>query len=240
MASPFSGFRPAALTFLRQLRRNNRREWFLEHRETFDEEVLGPLRTLVSEMDVRFARFAPEIAGEPKRSIFRIYRDVRFSKDKSPYKTHAAAWFQHRNASHGVGSETHGAGAGFYFHLEPGASLLAGGMWMPPRPSLNAIREAIAAKPAEFAKSMGSTAFKRRFGTLSEEGMLKRLPRGFDPGHPAEPWLRYQSFTVSARLGDAEVTDRRLADRLERGFVTVLPMVRWLNGALGYPPARSR
>jgi uncharacterized protein (TIGR02453 family) len=238
--TPFSGFRPAALTFLRQLKRNNRREWFQDHRAAYDDEVLGPLRLLVEEMDVRFARFAPEIAADPKRSIFRIHRDVRFSKDKSPYKTHAAAWFQHRNASHGVGSETHGAGAGFYFHLEPGASIVAGGIWMPPRPTLNAIRDGIAARPVDFAKSIGSTAFKRRFGRLNEDAMLKRLPRGFDPGHPAEPWLRYQSFTVSARLGDAEVTDRRLADRLQRDYSVMLPMVRWLNRALGYEPAAKR
>lgn len=240
MAAPFTGFRPAALTFLRQLKRHNEREWFQERKPTYEAELLAPLRLLVEEMDVRFAKFAPEIAGDPKRSIFRIYRDVRFSKDKSPYKTHASAWFQHRNASHGVGSETHGAGAGFYFHLEPGASFLAGGIWMPPRPTLGAIRDAIAEDPKAFAKTMSATAFKRRFGKLSEEAMLKRLPRGFDPGHPAEAWLRYQSFTVSARLSDAEVTDRRLPDRIQRDYAVLLPMVRWINRALGYPPAERR
>lgn len=240
MAALFSGFRPAALTFLRQLKKNNERDWFQERKATYEAELLTPLRLLVEEMDVRFAKFAPEIAGDPKRSIFRIYRDVRFSKDKSPYKTHASAWFQHRNASHGVGSETHGAGAGFYFHLEPGASFLAGGIWMPPRPTLGAIRDGIAEDPKAFAKTMSATAFKRRFGKLSEEAMLKRLPRGFDPGHPAEAWLRYQSFTVSARLSDAEVTDRRLPDRIQRDYAVLLPMVRWINRALGYQPAERR
>jgi uncharacterized protein (TIGR02453 family) len=238
--APSSGFRPAALTFLRRLKRNNQRDWFQEHRDAYDHDLMAPLRQLVEEMDVRFARFAPEIVGHPKRSVFRIYRDTRFSKDKSPYKTNAGLWFQHRNASHGVGTETHGAGAGFYFHLEPGASFVAGGIWMPPRPTLNAIRDRIAAKPAEFAKSMSSTAFKRRFGKLSEEAMLKRLPRGFDPGHPAEPWLRFQSFTVSAQLTDAQVCDRKLPDRLAKDYEVILPMVRWINVALGYPPANRR
>jgi uncharacterized protein (TIGR02453 family) len=240
MSTIFRGFSRGALTFLRQLKRNNKREWFLANRETYDNEVLMPLRLFVEEVDVRFGHFAPEFVGDPKRSIFRIHRDVRFSKDKSPYKTHAASWFKHQNAGHGVGSETHGGGAGFYFHLEPGGSMVAGGIWMPPRPTLNQLRDSIAAKPAEFAKSMNGTTFKRRFGKLSEEAMLTRLPRGFSPGHPAERWLRYQSFTVHAMLSDTEVLDRRVADRVERDFKTMLPFVRWLNRSLGYQPADKR
>jgi uncharacterized protein (TIGR02453 family) len=240
MTSLFPGFSRGALTFLRQLKRNNRREWFQANRETYDREVLEPLKLLVEEVDVRFGHFAPEYIGDPKRSIFRIHRDVRFSKDKSPYKTHAASWFKHRNAGHGVGSETHGGGAGFYFHLEPGGSLVAGGIWMPPRPTLNRLRDSIATKPAAFEKSMSAPAFKRRFGKLSEEAMLTRLPRGFAPGHPAERWLRYQSFTVHAMLSDAEVLDRRVVDRVERDFKTMLPFVRWLNSSLGYQPAERR
>ncbi len=240
MTDTFRGFGRGALTFLRQLKRSNKREWFLAHRDVYDEEVLGPLRLFVEEFDVRFARFAPEFVGDPKRSIFRIYRDVRFSKDKSPYKTHAAAWFKHQNSGHGVGSESHGSGAGFYFHLEPGASFVGGGIWMPPRETLNQLRDSIAAKPAEFEKSMSATGFKRRFGKLSEEAMLTRLPRGFAPGHPAEPWLRYQSFTAGAELTDTQVLDRRVVDRVEKDFKTMLPFVRWLNKSLGYQPGDRR
>ena len=240
MTDTFRGFGRGALTFLRQLKRNNKREWFQAHRDAYDEEVLGPLKLFVEEMDVRFGTFAPEFVGDPKRSIFRIYRDVRFSKDKSPYKTHAAAWFKHRNSGHGVGSETHGGGAGFYFHLEPGASFVGGGIWMPPRESLNQLRDSIAAKPAEFEKSMSAPGFKRRFGKLSDEAMLTRLPRGFAAGHPAERWLRYQSFTAGAMLSDDQVLDRRVVDRVEKDFRTMLPFVRWLNMALGFPPADRR
>jgi uncharacterized protein (TIGR02453 family) len=233
-------FSSRALTFLRALKRNNQREWFHAHRDDYEEHILSPMRLFVEEMDVRFANFAPEFIGNPRRSIFRIHRDVRFSKDKSPYKTHAACWFSHRNASHGVGSETHGGGAGFYFHLEPGASITAGGIWMPPRPSLNRLREAIAKAPRRFAATMRGHAFRRRFVGLSEEAVLKRLPRGFSPGHPAEPWLRFCSFTVSAPLTDAQVTDRTLCDRVQRDFSLALPLVRWLNVALGYQPASRR
>lgn len=240
MTATFRGFGKGALTFLRQLKRNNRREWFQANRDAYEHEVLEPLKLLVEEVDVRLAGFAPEFIGDPKRSIFRIHRDVRFSRDKSPYKTHAASWFKHRNAGHGVGSETHGGGAGYYFHLEPGASMVAGGIWMPPRPSLNRLRESIAAKPALFAGTMSAPAFKRRFGALSEEAMLSRLPRGFAPGHPAEAWLRYQSFTVHAMLPDTDVLSARLADRIEKDYRTMLPFVRWLNSALGYMPATSR
>ena len=240
MTETFRGFSRGALTFLRQLKRNNEREWFQARKETFDNEVLAPLKLLVEEVDVRFGSFAPEFVGDPKRSIFRIYRDVRFSKDKSPYKTHAAAWFKHQNSSQGVGSEAHGAGAGYYFHLEPGASFIGGGIWMPPRPTLNQLRDSIAVKPKDFEKSMSAPAFKRRFGTLSEESMLSRLPRGFAPGHPAEKWLRYQSFTAGAELSDADVLDRRLVDKVEKDFKTMLPFVRWLNQALGYPEKANR
>ena len=240
MSSDFRGFNRGALTFLRQLKRNNDREWFQSNRETYDNEVLSPLKLLVEEVDVRFGSFAPEFVGDPKRSIFRIHRDIRFSKDKSPYKTHASSWFKHRNASQGVGSEAHEGGAGFYFHLEPGGSMVAGGIWMPPRATLNRLRDSIAAKPADFAKSMSATGFKRRFGNLSEESMLTRLPRGFAPGHPAEKWLRYQSFTVHAMLSDKEALDRRLVDRIEKDYTVMLPFVRWLNNSLGHPPATKR
>lgn len=240
MTENFRGFSRGALTFLRQLKRNNKREWFLAHREAYDNEVLGPLKLLVEEVDVRFGHFAPEFVGDPKRSIFRIYRDVRFSKDKSPYKTHAASWFKHQNSGHGVGSESHGSGAGFYFHLEPGESFLAGGIWMPPRPMLNQLRDSIAAKPKDFEKSISAPAFKRRFKKLSEEAMLTRLPRGFAPGHPAEKWLRYQSFTAGATLSDADVLSRRLVEKIEKDYKVLLPFVRWLNQSLGFPAATRR
>ena len=233
-------FGRGTLTFLRQLKRNNEREWFQANKDRFESEVLNPLKLFVEEMDVRFGSFAPEFVGDPKRAIFRIYRDVRFSRDKSPYKTHAAAWFKHQNSAKGVGSEAHGAGAGSYFHIEPGASFVGGGIWMPPRPTLNALRDSIAAKPKEFEKSMRAPAFKRRFGKLSDEAMLTRLPRGFDPGHPAEQWLRYQSFTAGAELSDADILDRRLADKVEKDFRTMLPFVRWLNQSLGYPAKDRR
>ena len=233
-------FTPAALTFLRQLAKNNRREWFQDRKDTFDTQVLAPMREFVEEMDVRLATLAPEIGGSPRRSIFRIYRDTRFSKDKSPYKTNVGCWFTALAAGHGVGSETHGAGAGFYFHLEPGHCMVAGGIWMPPRDALLRIRDAIAEAPKAFEKTLAAPAFKKRFGSLSEEKMLVRVPKPWNADHPAARWLRHCSFTVSAPLTDAEVTGARLPALVERDMARMLPFVRWLNATLGYPPKDRR
>ena len=233
-------FPPRALTFLRQLKRYNRRDWFEANRGTYETAVREPLMDLVEELDVRLARLAPEIIGDRKRSLFRIHRDVRFSRDKSPYKTHASAWMYHRAAGRSVGKEATSGGAGFYFHLEPRASLVAGGLWMPMPDSLRKIRDAIAADPKGFERTMASAAFRRRFGTLSEEEMLQRLPRGYAPGHPAERWLRYRSFTVSRPLSDDDVLKPKLADAIAKDYEVIVPLVRWLNRAVGYLPADSR
>jgi len=235
-----SCFTAASLRFLRGLARNNRRDWFEAHRRDYESAILSPMRDFVEEMDVRLAGLAPEMVGEPKRSMFRIYRDVRFSKDKSPYKTHAACWFFHRDASHRVGQESHGGGAGFYFHLQPGGCLDAGGIWMPPREALGKIRDAIAAKPAAFTRAVTAPAVVRRFGALDEEAVLTRVPRGYAPDHPAGKWLRYQSFTLGRLLTDKQVTSARLPALVAEDFAGMLPLVRWLNSALGLKPAARR
>jgi uncharacterized protein (TIGR02453 family) len=233
-------FSTAAFTFLRQLARNNDREWFEANRERYERDVRLPMRELVEEMDVRLARIAPEIVGDPKRSMFRIHRDVRFSKDKSPYKTNAAVWFFHRGAGRGVGESAHGA-AGFYFHLEPGGCFTGGGYWMPPRPALEKVRERLVEDQRGFEKALATPALaKRGFRGLSEEAMLKRLPRAFAPDHPCATWLRYQSFTVGRQIPDDEVRSATLASQLEKDFAAMTPLVRWLNGALGYGPAERR
>jgi len=226
-------FTPAALRFLRGLTRNNAKPWFEAHKADYERDVRAPMRALIEDLDVRFARFAPEFTGDPKRSMFRIYRDVRFSRDKSPYKTHAACWFRHQNADHKVGSEAEGGGAGFYFHLEPGTSFVGGGIWRPPRPHLNKLRDGIAGDPRGFERIVRHPGLKRRFGGLSAEAVLKRMPRGFADDHPAARWLRYQSFTIGRRLTDAQVLSARLPARLEADFGAMLPLVRWLNARLG-------
>ncbi len=233
-------FSAASFRFLRGLAKHNAKPWFEAHREDYETSVRGPMRALVEEMDVRLARFAPEIIGDPKRSMFRIHRDIRFSKDKSPYKTNAGCWFYHRDGASHVGREREGGGAGFYFHLQPGTCFAAGGLWMPPRPALNRLREAIAEDPKGFARAADSPAIRRRFGGLSDEAKLKRMPRGFADDHPAAKWLRHQSFTLHRTLTDAQVTSARLPALLEAEFTAILPLVRWLNAALGLRAAARR
>jgi len=235
----FDRLRPAALRFLRQLKRHNTRAWFEANRAVYETEVRGPFKALVEEMDLRLARFAPEIIGEPRRSMFRIHRDVRFSKDKSPYKTNAACWFYHADAGRGVGSEASG-GAGFYFQIAPGECFLGGGIWMPSRPSLNRLREALAEDPQGFEKIVLDRGFRRRFGRLDEEAMLVRLPRGYAPDHPAARWLRHQSFTAGRIITEQEALSPRLPATLARDFEALTPLVRWLNAALGFRPRASR
>jgi len=226
-------FTPAALTFFRGLAKNNKKEWFEAHRVEYESEVREPMRELIGEMDARFAKFAPEIGGDPKRSMFRINRDIRFSKDKSPYKTNAGCWFNHRSATRKVGSEANEGSAGYYFHLQPGKSFIGAGVWMPPRPQLNKIRDAINEKPKPFLEMV--RAIPKRFDGLTDEGSLKRMPRGDDEHHPAANYLRFQSFTTGRELKDSDITSAKLPALLAKEYEALLPLVRWINGVFGLP-----
>ena len=236
----FTQFSPKALTFLRGLKKNNRKEWFEAHRAQYEQELKRPLAALIEAVDVELAAVAPEIIGSPKKSAFRIHRDVRFSKDKSPYKTHVACWFFHRDIATRMQSEAVHGGAGFYLHISPGECFCGGGIWMPPRPALNKIREALVDDVEGWEEIVHDKAFRRRFGTPDQEGMLTRLPRGYAADHPAGEWLRYQSFTAGTPLTDAEVTGPTLPRLLARHFAAMTPFVRWLNLALGLRPHSSR
>ena len=235
----FPGFRPAALAFLHDLGAHNTRPWFEAHRDTYEREVREPLALLVEEVDSRLGDAAPEFTGSPKRNIYRIHRDTRFSKDKSPYKTNAACWWGHRDAAR-RGEEGAHAGSGLYFELNPTGSYAAGGTWMPARHTLATVRQRIVDDVAGFEATMKTAAFKRTWKKLDEEEMLTRLPRGYAAGHPAERWLRYQSFTATAMLTRRDVLSRDLPEILVQRFASLLPLVRWLNAAQGLKPAKRR
>jgi uncharacterized protein (TIGR02453 family) len=240
VVTDFGGFAPGALAFLRGLQKHNRKEWFEEHREEYEQQVKRPMLALIGEVDARLGTIIPEVIGSPRKSMFRIHRDVRFSKDKSPYKTHAACWFYHRDAGHSLGGEAAHGGAGFYFHFDAKTSFCGGGIWMPPRPALQKIRQALVDDVEGFEAIVLSRAFRRRFGSLDTEAMLKRTPRGCDPVHPAAGWLRYQSFTAGRELSRDELLSPKLPDILARDFRVMVPYVRWINAALGLKPASSR
>jgi uncharacterized protein (TIGR02453 family) len=233
----FTGFRPAAFQFLRGLKRNNRREWFEARRDVYEAELRAPLRELLEEIDIRLATMAPELVADPKRSVFRIHRDIRFSKDKSPYKTNVGFWVNHRALGRSAATVVHG-GAGLYFHLEPRASMIAAGIWMPPPVALVRIRGALIDDLAGFEGTL--RRLRPRFGALSEEAVLQRVPRGYLPSLAAARWLRYKSFTVSCPLVAADLQRPDLPDRVARAYAVVIPFVRWINSALGLGPSVRR
>ncbi len=233
-------FTAETLRYLQGLTKHNTKLWFEEHRTEYEAFVKSPMLALIEELDVRLARIAPEIIGDPKKSMFRIYRDVRFSKDKSPYKTHASCWLFHRDGSRSVGREAGDGGAGFYFQIAPGNSFLGGGLWMPPRPSLNKIRDTIAEKPKAFDAIARDPKLTKRFGGLSTEGQLKRMPRGYAEEHPAADWLRLTSFTVGRELSDAEAISPKLPALLEKDYLLMVPLIRWINATIGLKPAKHR
>ncbi len=236
----FEGFPKAAFTFLKGLAEHNEREWFEARRAEYEGSLREPMKALIEEMDARLAVIAPEITGTVKGSMFRIHRDIRFSKNKAPYKTNAACWFYHRDSKGNVGQDAVHGGAGLYFHLEPRACFAGGGVWMPPAPALKRIRAALDVGHEEFNAIVSARPFRKLFGVLDTEAMLKRMPRGFDADHPAGDWLRYQSFTAGCALTQGEVTSATLPDRLEDIFTTIVPLVRWLNEAIGFRPHTSR
>lgn len=237
----FDGFTRDTLDFLRALERHNEKGWFEANRARYERSVRQPLAALVEEVDVRLATIAPEIVGDPKRSLFRIHRDVRFSNDKRPYKTSATAWFPHIGAGGGgPGARAAHGGAGFYLDIGTTTCTIGGGIWMPPRPTLARVRQAIDDDHASLEVILGSRSLRRTFGTLAPDARLTRMPRGYAADHPAADLLRYQSFTVGRALTEDELLGTRLPDLLAREFARLVPLVRWLNGALGLAPRDRR
>src|SRR5215471_17815289 len=171
MAKAAPRFTPATLRFLRALKRNNRRDWFNAHREDYETHVREPMTAVVEQLATDFREFAPEMVASPKLSMYRIYRDTRFSEDKTPYKTHVAAVFPTR------GMPKH-EGAGLYFHIGCEEVWIGGGIYAPQTPQLVALREHIAANVRRLRSIVDSPAFKRHVGGLEGE-KLTRIPRGF-------------------------------------------------------------
>src|SRR5262245_10569949 len=223
MKSSFPGFSPEALKFFVQLKRHNNRPWFLKNKETYEREIKGPTVSLVLAINAELRALAPEFITEPKRSIYRIYRDVRFSADKSPYKTHTAALFAPR------GFSKH-ACAGLYFHFAPDELLLAGGVYMPGPKELLAIRNHIGAHPVAFRRILTHRQIASLGGLQGEQ--LVRLPKGFAPDHPAADLLRYKQFLVWMTHPPERALSKDLLHLLVETFGSMLPLIRFLNTPL--------
>jgi uncharacterized protein (TIGR02453 family) len=224
MAGGFPGFPPEALRFLSQLRRNNNREWFLAHKNIYEQKVKGPMVELVQALGGAIQAFAPEMVVDPKRAIYRIHRDTRFSPDKTPYKTHIAALFTPR------GIPKH-AGAALYLHIAPEEVLIGGGVYMPGTEELRAIRRHIADHSEELRRILKRRDFKKWFGGL-EGDQLVRAPKDFPPDHPAVDLLRYKQFLVSVVEPGKFAESPKLFSRVLVLFASMAPFVRFLNAPL--------
>jgi uncharacterized protein (TIGR02453 family) len=217
-------FPAEGLKFLRALKRNNRREWFQAHREDYERYVRGPMTEFVLALATDFRRIAPEMLADPKISLYRIYRDTRFSHDKTPYKTHAAAVFPRR----GLGKHS---GAGLYFHVGLQEVWIGGGVYAPMPDQLLAVRQHIAAHPRAFRSIVESPAFRKAFGEL-EGSKLSRVPVGFRKDHPAVEYLKFKQFLAGGDFPPDLSTSPRFYDTILGVFEKTMPLLRFLNQPL--------
>ena len=227
---PFPGFPPEARKFLRNLKSHNKREWFLPRKSVFEEQVKAPMIELVLALGEGLRASGLDLVTAPEKAIYRIYRDVRFSKDKSPYKTHIAAVFTPRNLP------KH-AGAGLYFHIGPDELLVGGGIYAPGPKELLAIRQMIAARHQELRAVLRDRTFRRLFGEMSG-AKLKRVPKGFASDHPAADLLVYKQFLAGANLPIDIVETPKLYRQIVKHFQVIEPFLALLNSAL--KPRRPR
>jgi uncharacterized protein (TIGR02453 family) len=217
-------FTPATLKFLRALKRNNRREWFNAHRDEFEAHVRQPMTSIIEQLAVDFRVFAPELVASPRGSMYRIYRDTRFSENKAPYKTHVAAVFPTRGlAKH--------EGAGLYFHVSPAEVWVGGGMYAPQMPQLLAVREHIATNVKRLRTIVESPGFRRQVGRLEGE-RLQRVPRGFPKEHEAAEFLKFRQFLAGREFPPALATSPAFYRTLIAVFRRVAPLARFLNEPL--------
>jgi uncharacterized protein (TIGR02453 family) len=223
-AARAAAFTPRTLAFLRALERNNRREWFHARKDRYEADVRAPMVALVERLAPDFADFAPDLVANPRTSMYRPYRDTRFSTNKAPLKTNVAAVFPHRLLPKHEG-------AGFYVEIAPRHVWFGGGMYLPSSAQLYQVREHIAAGHKRLSRIVGSAAFKRTFGTLEGE-QLQRTPRGFPPDHAAAAFLKYKQFLAGCQRPAEFATGPGFYGALVAAFRTLTPLVEFLNEPL--------
>lgn len=214
----------STIQFLKALKKNNNKEWFDKNRKIYEQakaDYLNFVTILLNEIQ-GFDTSLMEL--QPKQCIFRLNRDVRFSKNKDPYKTNFGASFS--KGAKKVQS------AGYYFHLEPGENFVGGGLWMPMAPDLNKVRQEIDYCYKEFSSILKKPAFKSTYGDMDNSMKLVRPPKGFDVDNPALEYLKLKSFVVTRSIKDTELTDNQLVKNVVKDFKTIAPLVHFLNRAI--------
>ena len=222
--APFTRFSPKTLAFLRALKRNNDREWFRARKDEYDRVVRAPMIEMIERLAVDFRAFAPDLSASPKVSLYRIYRDTRFSDDKTPLKTHIAAVFPDRR----LGKHQ---GAGLYLHVTPKEVWIGGGMYGPDTAQLHAEREHIAANHRRLRAIVESPSFVRAVGELEGE-KLQRVPRGFDANHPAAEYLKFRQFLAGCEYPACFATSPQFYAGTLKVFRAIAPLIKFLNEPL--------
>lgn len=220
---------PALFNFLRELKQNNDKAWFEENKERYESVVREPLRKFIANFALHLARISPYYEADPRKvggSLFRIHRDVRFSPDKSPYKTHAGIQFRHTS-----GKDVHAPG--FYLHLEPDNVFTAAGVWQPDAETLGKIRDAIVAHPARWKEIFAHEKFRAIFKL--EGDRLKSAPRGYDPNHPLIDVIKYKDFCVITSFSEQQACAADFSDRYAQVCQIVTPFMEFLTTAVGLP-----
>ena len=234
-APTFTGFRPEAIQFLVDLSENNDRAWFQPRKGEYEQLLKEPLEALISMLAERFAARGIPLRADPSKSPFRIYRDVRFSKDKSPYKTNLGASFPWvgeapTGADNDAGARSHTGNVhsgGGYFHLSPGEIYVGGGIWHPEKPWLDAFRRRVVDEPGRVRKLVEQPGFKATFGSLGGDSLV-RVPTGFPPDHPDVELLKLKDVTFGRRLSDKEAMSPGLPDLIADTFEAAMPVMRYL------------
>lgn len=224
-------FTPKTLSFLKSLKRNNKREWFHARKDQFEAHCRAPMVAVVERLAVDLRRFAPELVADPKVSLFRQYRDTRFSADKTPIKTNVAATFPNRT----LGRMN---GAGLYFEVGPDYVWIGGGAYQPDGSQLHLIREHIVAEFKRFDALVKAPAFRKLGGLKGET--LKRVPRGFDKNHKAARYLMHKQFLVFREEPGTFATSKDFYTHLLATFKTMSPLVHFLNEPLIAAQSPSR
>jgi uncharacterized protein (TIGR02453 family) len=214
-------FSADALKFLRNLARHNDREWFTPRKSEFEALLKEPMLAVVRKITDAMVDFAPSHVRPAEKSLFRIYRDTRFSNDKRPYKTHVAAWWSHQGLE-----KT--SGAGYYFHVSPKEVVIAAGAYMPEKEQLAAIRHWLLDHHTEFRKLLARPTMRKVF-TEFEGNALTRPPKGFPPDHPALDLIRHRQWGLSATLPPEMALDPKLATIVIKYFKLAAPVVVALN-----------
>jgi uncharacterized protein (TIGR02453 family) len=222
-----SHFDPELFKFLKELKQNNRREWFTANKHRYDDFVKEPAQRFIADFAPRLAKISPDFVADPRPvggSLFRIYRDVRFGGDKSPYKTHTGIQFRHR-----VGKDAHAPG--FYLHLEPGGCFVGVGSWHPDAPALAGLREAIVARPGDWKRVRDGKRFRESFDLSGDS--LSRPPRGYDPEHPFIEDLKRKDFIGLARITEKEIAADGFLERFTGLCREAAPFMRFLCEGIG-------